>query len=98
MPALATELGGATRWECRAGIDAFYQARVSHHRGPPGGLSRMRRRDLILLIGSAMITARALRAQQKALPVIGFLGVATAVVYAPWIAAFRRGLDETGYV
>jgi len=29
--------------------------------------------------------------------VIGFLGVATAAVYAPWIAAFRRGLDETGY-
>jgi len=39
----------------------------------------------------------ALRAQQKAMPVIGFLGVATAAVYAPWIAAFRRGLDETGY-
>jgi putative ABC transport system substrate-binding protein len=58
----------------------------------------MRRRELVLVLGCAMTVARPLRAQQKALPVIGFLGVATAAVYAPWIAAFRRGLDETGYV
>ena len=35
----------------------------------------MRRRELMLLLGGAMIAARALRAQQKALPVIGWLDV-----------------------
>jgi hypothetical protein len=33
----------------------------------------MRRRELVLLLGGAMITARILRAQRKAMPVIGFL-------------------------
>ena len=56
----------------------------------------MRRRELLLL-GGAMAVAPAVCAQEKATPMIGFLGVATAAVYAPWIAAFRRGLDETGY-
>ncbi len=58
----------------------------------------MRRREFVLLLGAQMTAAGKLRAQLKALPVIGFLGVATAEVYAPWIAAFRRGLDATGYV
>jgi len=58
----------------------------------------MRRRDLILLLGGAITLPAAASAQQKAMPVIGFLGVATAAVLAPQIAAFRRGLAETGYV
>jgi putative tryptophan/tyrosine transport system substrate-binding protein len=57
----------------------------------------MNRRELLLL-GGAMITARALHAQQKAMPVIGFLGRASPGFYAPFVAAFRRGLDDTGYV
>jgi len=57
----------------------------------------MRRRELILL-GGAETAARPLRAQQKAMPVIGFLGVASPGPYAPFVAAFHQGLSETGYV
>ena len=58
----------------------------------------MKRRDLLLLVGGAMTTAPALRAQQKAMPVIGFLGSGTSGSTAPGVAAFREGLSETGYV
>ena len=58
----------------------------------------MRRRELMLLLGGAMTAARALRAQQKAMPVIGFLGSASPGPAAPFVAAFRQGLSETGYV
>ena len=58
----------------------------------------MRRRELMLLLGGAMTAARALRAQQKAMPVIGFLNVTSAGSLAPFVAAFRQGLSETGYV
>jgi putative ABC transport system substrate-binding protein len=56
------------------------------------------RRELMLLLGGAMTAARALRAQQKAMPVIGFLGSSAPRPTEPWIAAFRQGLSETGYV
>ena len=58
----------------------------------------MRRRELVLLLGGAMTAARALRAQQKAMPVIGFLGAGFPGPFAPVIAGFRQGLSETGYV
>jgi len=35
----------------------------------------MRRRELLLLVGGAVIGPRALRAQQKAMPVVGYLGL-----------------------
>jgi putative ABC transport system substrate-binding protein len=57
----------------------------------------MKRRELLLL-GGTMMAARALRAQQKVMPVIGFLHSASPGPYAPNVAAFRRGLSETGYV
>src|SRR4029077_11806780 len=52
----------------------------------------------MLLLGGAMTTAPA-RAQQKAMPVIGFLhiGAPGAGVYSQ-VAAFGQGLGETGYV
>ena len=56
----------------------------------------MRRRDLMLLLGGAMAAARALRAEQKAMPVIGYLG--SAGPSAHYAAAFHQGLSETGYV
>jgi putative tryptophan/tyrosine transport system substrate-binding protein len=58
----------------------------------------MRRRELMLLLGGMMTAPRAPRAQQKAMPVIGFLGVTSSGPTAPYVAAFRQGLSETGYV
>ena len=57
----------------------------------------MRRRELLLL-GGAMTAARALRAQQKAMPVIGFLSATSPGPLAPFVAAFRQGLNEAGYI
>jgi len=58
----------------------------------------MRRRELMLLLGGAMATPRVLRAQHKALPVIGFLAAGLPGPGAPFVAAFRQGLSEAGYV
>jgi len=56
------------------------------------------RRELMLLPGGAMTASRSLRAQQKAMPVIGFLGVASPRRNPAVVAAFHQGLSETGYV
>jgi putative ABC transport system substrate-binding protein len=59
----------------------------------------MRRRELIAVLGSAALAwPLALRAQQKAMPVIGFLGTTSPEPNAPFVAAFHQGLGETGYV
>jgi putative ABC transport system substrate-binding protein len=58
----------------------------------------MKRRELLLLLGGALIAARALRAQQKAMPVIGWLSSVSPGPSAHYVAAFRQGLSETGYV
>jgi putative ABC transport system substrate-binding protein len=57
----------------------------------------MRRRELLLGVAALMV-ARAVRAQQKKMPVIGFLGATSPGPAAPNVAAFRQGLSETGYV
>jgi putative ABC transport system substrate-binding protein len=51
-----------------------------------------------VLVGSAMAAACPLRAQQKAMPVIGYLHYASPGPNAPNVAAFRQGLSGTGYV
>ena len=59
----------------------------------------MKRRELMFLLGGTAIGwPRALRAQQKAMPVIGYLGAGSPGPSAPFVAAFRKGLGESGYV
>src|SRR5262249_32309527 len=59
----------------------------------------MRRREFITLIaGAALAWPRATRAQQPALPVIGYLSGRSPEAEAPILAAVRRGLQETGYL
>ena len=58
----------------------------------------MTRRELLLLLCGAITSARAARAQQKAMKVIGYLNGTSPDANAALLAAFRQGLNETGYV
>ena len=58
----------------------------------------MRRRDFMAVLGSAVAWPLAARAQQPAVPVIGFLNSASPAAWAARLAGFKRGLGEVGYV
>jgi putative tryptophan/tyrosine transport system substrate-binding protein len=58
----------------------------------------MRQRDfLALLAGVAVAWPLAVAAQQPAIPVVGFLDSSSPEVFVPYVAAFRKGLNEAGF-
>ena len=58
----------------------------------------MRRREFIAAVGAAVVWPLAARGEQSALPVVGFINAGSADGSARYAAAFRKGLNETGYV
>ena len=61
-------------------------------------MSDMRRREFITLLGGVAAWPLAARAQQSAIPVVGYLNNGSPESDASRLTGLRRGLNQTGYV
>jgi putative tryptophan/tyrosine transport system substrate-binding protein len=79
-------------------VTARYAGRGAGSLDLPNGVRRMRRRGFITLIGGAISWPLAAGAQQRDIPVVGFMSGRAPDDSAPLVAAFRQGLADAGFV
>jgi hypothetical protein len=88
----------ATRFNFKLAICADWQFAIVRKSPIWPAVLVLRRREFIAGLGGAAAWPLAAKSQQRAMPVIGFLGFETPGVFSPRVAAFRQGLSEMGYV
>src|SRR5215510_8446094 len=93
---------GAPRWPMKAGYPIVKSPVSFAATGQPMVLVPMRRREFIALLGGAaapsLLWPLAARAQQPVMPVVGFVSGRSPEDSVRVAAAFRKGLNETGFV